>query len=272
MARPQTDCKRRSVPYHDHMKQIAVDLHPDLIDPAALQGEAVAVVDVLRATTTIVHALAAGARTVVISGEVEETRENAKAWWECATILGGERNGLKIVGFDLGNSPGEYTRAAVAGRAVFFTTTNGTRAMLTCHRARRIIASALVNRGAVVAALASEPHVRIVCAGTRGEVTRDDALAAGAIVAGLVDPAPAEYALDDEAAMVRDMWNGIYQPLAAKSAEEVRAGLVDALRNSLGGRNLIELGLDRDIETAAELDKFNLAPELNPATMSLALR
>lgn len=254
------------------MRQIAVDLHPDLTDVAALNGAAAVAIDVLRATTTIAHALAASAREVVVCGEVDEAVAQSKAWWQSATVLGGEREGVKIDGFDLGNSPSEYTRPTVAGRAVFFTTTNGTRALLKCRTAKRVLAGALVNRQAVVNALRDETKVRIVCAGTRGEITRDDALGAGAIVAGLVADRLDEYELDDEAAMVLDAWNGLLQPLAGSPTEVIHAAINTALRKSLGGRNLLAIGMDADIVAAAQLDTLDVLPELDPTTMSLRLR
>jgi 2-phosphosulfolactate phosphatase len=254
------------------MRHIAVDLHPHLTDTSALADTAAVAIDVLRATTTIVHALSSAAREVVVFEEVAEAIAQSKAWWQSATVLGGERDGVKIEGFDLGNSPSEYNKPAVAGRAVFFTTTNGTRALHKCRTAKRIFAGALVNRQAVVNALRDETKVRIVCAGTRGEITRDDALGAGAIVAGLVDGRLGEYELDDEAAMVLDAWHGLVQPLADQEPAAIHAAIAEALRHSLGGRNLLALGLDVDIVAAAQLDTFNVLPELDPATMSLRLR
>lgn len=253
------------------MRTIAVDLHHNLTDATALQDTSAVVVDVLRATTTIVHALASSARQVVLCGEVDEAREQSRAWWESAAVLAGERDGVKIDGFDLGNSPTEFTPAAVAGRAVFFTTTNGTRALLKCRAAAHVYAGALVNRRAVVERLRDAVKVRIVCAGTRGEITRDDALTAGAIVAGLVEQRPGEYELDDEAAMVCDAWNGLMQPLVGQPDDVIRTRLVEALRQSLGGRNLIALGMDADIVTAARLDHFALVPELDRSSLSLRL-
>src|SRR5205823_10380648 len=139
----------------------------------------VVVIDVLRATTTIVHALAAGAREVVPCLEVEDARRIAAELGKAA-ILGGERRGLPIPGFDVGNSPAEYTRQRVGGKTVVFTTTNGTRAMQRCKFASRVLLGAFVNFSAVCRELAVVDHVALVCAGTDGHVTREDTLLAGA--------------------------------------------------------------------------------------------
>ena len=135
-------------------------------------------------------------------------------------VLGGERQGVRIEGFDLGNSPTEYSPASVGGRTVVFTTTNGTRAMLRCRQAREVLLAAFANRSAVLAALAREQFVHIVCAGTGGFITREDTLVAGSLVAGLISGA-AEWELNDEAVIARDAWLAVgveVAPAASGSA------------------------------------------------------
>ena len=116
---------------------------------------------------------------------VEEAREEAAA---LGAMLGGERGGVKIEGFDLGNSPREYARDRVGGRPIVITTTNGTAAVNACAGAAEVLIGAIVNRSAVAAAahaLALEHggcDVHLVCAGTEGAVTEEDLLAAGAIL------------------------------------------------------------------------------------------
>src|SRR5262245_39532454 len=122
-------------------RQIDVFLLPALVEPAALAGKTAVVIDVLRATTTIVQALATGAKEIVPLQEVDEARRLAEKLGEGA-ILGGERGGVLIPGFDLGNSPAEYTAAKVAGKTVVFTTTNGTRALQRCKMAERVLIGA----------------------------------------------------------------------------------------------------------------------------------
>src|SRR5215471_15948471 len=107
-------------------RPILVHLLPTLVEPAELRDGVAVVIDLLRATSTIVHALAAGAKAVVPCGEIDEAWQVAARSQPGSFVLGGERGGLKISGFDLGNSPSEYTREAVAGNRVIFTTTNGT--------------------------------------------------------------------------------------------------------------------------------------------------
>ena len=106
-------------------------------------------IDVLRASTTIVVALARGATAVLPRRSIEEAL--AAAADHPGAVLGGERGGLKIAGFDLGNSPPEYTADRVAGRPVVITTTNGTLALAACHAAAEVLVGAIVNRAAVAA-------------------------------------------------------------------------------------------------------------------------
>ena len=94
-------------------------------------------IDVLRSTTTIVHALAAGAREVIPCAQVEEARQIARQFPADQVVLGGERGGLAVKGFDLGNSPEDYTADRVRGKTLVITTTNGTRAMAQRKRRRR---------------------------------------------------------------------------------------------------------------------------------------
>lgn len=249
-------------------RPIDVYLLPTLVQPEELAGRTAIVIDVLRATTTIVSALAAGATQVVPCQEVDEAKRIA-AEMAGGALLGGERGGRQIAGFDLGNSPAEYSRERIGGRAVAFTTTNGTRAMLRCKHARRVLLAAFVNFSAVCREVAGEESIAIVCAGTDGQVTREDALLAGAIVDDLVrDRAAAlpdreAYAsrspvLNDQAEIAADAWRTAVRLLIDRP-------LGMTLRDSRGGRNLIEIGHENDIDLAAQLDRFDIVPELDLA-------
>jgi 2-phosphosulfolactate phosphatase len=259
------------------VRSIEVYLLPSLVEPEQLAGRAVVVVDVLRATTTIVQALSAGATQVVPCLEVEEARRTAKVVG-AAAVLGGERAGGKIAGFDLGNSPLEYTPQSVGGKILVMTTTNGTRAMDRCRQARRVLIGAFVNLSAICRELAAESQIAIVCAGTDAQVTREDTLFAGAVVDELTRVLPLPVGegrgegsalplllgegwgegllLNDQAEIAADAWRSAMANLAADP-------LSRTLRASQGGRNLIGIGLENDIDLAAQIDRFDLVPELD---------
>jgi 2-phosphosulfolactate phosphatase len=260
-------------------------LLPDLVRPEDLAGRTAVVIDVLRATTTMVHALAAGARAVVPCGEIEQARQLAQRLGAGA-LLAGERGGLPIPGFDLGNSPAEFTPSRVEGKTIVFTTTNGTRALLRCAGAECILLAAFVNFSAVCAELASCEKVAIVCAGTDGHVTREDVLLAGAIVDDLAGPsyppdsdaaksgrpkaahrhaAGADWRLNDQSEIAADAWRTAVRLLTDRP-------LGMALRASRGGRNLIEIGQEDDIDLAAQIDRFDLVPRYDPASGQIVRR
>jgi 2-phosphosulfolactate phosphatase len=223
----------------------------------------VVVIDVLRATTVITHALAAGARAVIPCLEVDDALRTAAKLPVGQAVLGGEREGLKIDGFDLGNSPDEFTPASVGGKTLVFTTTNGTRAMAQARLARRVLIGAFVNGSAIVNALAGESHVRLLCAGTRGEVTREDVLFAGFVADAVLErraPAEPPPEINDQLLIARDCWRAF---LAEQPGGGLAGGLAATLRSTQGGRNLSKIGLERDIDVAAHIDRFAITPRLD---------
>ncbi len=232
---------------------VHVHLLPTLVEPEELTGTAV-VIDILRASTTITHALAAGAQQVIPCLEVDEAKSRAAKLGD-NVLLGGERGGEQIDGFDLGNSPAEYSEKVVHGKTIVFTTTNGTKAMMRCRQARRVVIGAFVNLSAICDNVSTDDRVDLICAGTRGEVTREDVLFAGAVVDEL--SRQSEVTMNDQADIALDAWR--------KSVEGISSGqpLAESMRRSTGGRNLIELGMQHDIEIAASVDRFNLVPTLD---------
>src|SRR5206468_2766584 len=130
-------------------RSVFVHLTPDLAAPERLAGGVAVVVDVLRATTTIVHALAAGCGSVRPCAEIDEARALADSLPAGKVLLGGERDGKPLPGFDLSNSPRECTPAVCRGRTLVLTTTNGSRALLRAAAAERVLVAAFVNFSAV---------------------------------------------------------------------------------------------------------------------------
>ncbi|MEX0678038.1 MAG: 2-phosphosulfolactate phosphatase [Pirellulales bacterium] len=250
------------------MPNLRVHFLAEMVDPGDLAGGRSVVVDVLRATTTVVSALVAGARAVVPCLSVDEARRLASTFPPGQAVLGGERGGLPIEGFDLGNSPAEYTPRAVAGKTVVLTTTNGTKALLHCRAAQEIVLGAFVNLSALCGYLtqnaqAGATDVNLVCAGTEMHVTREDVLLAGAVAQRL---AGAGWQLDDEAAIARDAWRAVS---ASATGAELKDRLASALRASRGGGNLIQIGMAGDIELAADVDRFAIVPRFDAKTMRI---
>jgi 2-phosphosulfolactate phosphatase len=238
--------------------EVNVFLLPREFEPNDLSGRVAVVIDVLRATTTIVTALASGARCVIPCGDVEDARRIASEYSAGEVLLGGERGGVRIEGFDLDNSPSAYSTDRVAGKTVIFTTTNGTAALLRAQQADRVLLGSLVNRRALVRELlADSGPVNLVCAGTEGFITAEDVLAAGAIASELDAVAGGTTSSADTALIARELWT---------SCESSKERLRSVLRQSRGGRNLVALGFDADIEFAARVDAIPLVAEYFPAT------
>jgi 2-phosphosulfolactate phosphatase len=220
------------------------------------------VIDLLRASSTICQAIASGAREVVPFLEVDQALAAAEAAGRSRVVLGGERKGAKIPGFDLGNSPAEYTPEAVRGRRVFITTTNGTRALDHARLAKRVLVGALVNLSAVVESIKGESRVDILCAGTDGGATREDILAAGAMTNRLADLLGPSCQINQQAAAAQREWDEAIER-AKSSGRSINDQLAIELRDSQGGRNLLGIGLDHDLVDCAQIDRLSVVPELD---------
>ena len=225
--------------------------------PGELSGielpDRVVVIDVLRATSTIVEALGNGAKAVFPVGSADEAARIAQNIGRDSVVLCGERKGLPIEGFDLGNSPLEFTAEAVAGKSLVMTTTNGTRAFLAVDEHQRgeveeVFAGSFLNLGAVVARLAAERGpVALVCAGREGRFSLDDAICAGAIVRGL-EKAGVAVEPNDAGAASSDL------------AKAHMKGLAAALGRTAAGAQLRGIGRDEDIAFCARVDRTGVVP------------
>lgn len=243
------------------MSAVRVWLLPGLLAARGpLTGCTAVVIDQLRATSTMTQALAEGAACVWPCVSVDDARALAAARKAAGANLltGGERHGVCIEGFDLDNTPAGYTRERVAGREIVFTTTNGTAALAAAANAgaSRVLLGCLANLSAVLGALsrdADEPtsarDVHLICAGTGGEVSQDDCLVAGAIAHALLQSGRWHAADDDSVRMCIALWHHAL-------SDNTGRGVLRALQESRGGRNLIDIGLGADVEWCAQVDRL----------------
>jgi 2-phosphosulfolactate phosphatase len=156
----------------------------------------------------------------------------------------------------------------VGGKTVVFTTTNGTQALLRCRGAARVLTAAFVNVSAVAEAVDAAERVDLLCAGTRGIITREDVLLAGCLTERLIEAVrltqgrPPE--MNDSAQIALDAWQATCGPTLRQKSSEIWEGtLRAALSESQGGRDLIPLGLAEDIADAAMVDRWPCVPELD---------
>jgi 2-phosphosulfolactate phosphatase len=231
---------------------IFLHLLPGLVSTRQLADQFVVVIDVLRATTTILAALDAGATAVVPCLTIRQARQLVQAAGG-QRILGGERRGKKIPGFDLGNSPAEYTPAAVGGREIALTTTNGTRALYRCQQARQIALASFTNRSAIVDRIARHDTAHVLCAGTDGSVTMEDAWLAGSLLDELA-LRTGEFLMNDAGQLCLAAWR--QQGGRNTTNDQLYKGLCQ----SQGGRNLVTLGFHEDLRYAASVDRSSNVP------------
>ena len=233
--------------------------------PGAVAGGIAIVIDVLRASTTMITALAHGADGVLPVPTVAAAREAAGGPGG-RPLLGGERGGLRIAGFDLGNSPREYTAARVAGRPIVITTTNGTAAIAACGGAAELLIGAVVNRRAVavlarsLAAARGAADVHLVCAGTDGHVTEEDLLAAGAILDAVAATGDPGDTFDAGAGAAVAAFRAAVS--SAGGPADPPAAIRAAFAASRGGRSLLALGMEADLAAAAAIDSLSCVPRL----------
>eukprot|EP00511_Aplanochytrium_stocchinoi_P005226 CAMPEP_0204833448 /NCGR_PEP_ID=MMETSP1346-20131115/16862_1 /ASSEMBLY_ACC=CAM_ASM_000771 /TAXON_ID=215587 /ORGANISM="Aplanochytrium stocchinoi, Strain GSBS06" /LENGTH=249 /DNA_ID=CAMNT_0051965993 /DNA_START=291 /DNA_END=1040 /DNA_ORIENTATION=- len=247
------------------MSDRVLEVHflPELTTEKALENSIVVIIDILRASTTITYALAAGAKCIypflTINEVVSWKKENIDTFTE-GIILGGERGGKIIEGFDLGNSPSVYTEDEVRGKVIGFTTSNGTKAMQSAVHAKRVLIGCFSNISAVLDDLNKErAPIHLLCAGTNGVVTREDVLFAGKVVHSLAN-SDSNFCLNDEAIMA----SAVYAQTLVKQTT-----LDSELRNTLGGRGLTKLGYEDDIELVSKEDVFSILPTLDTKTWSI---
>ncbi len=151
----------------------------------SLEGATCVVIDVLRASTTIIQALSSGAGPIYIAGSPEEAFELRERIGR-SVMLCGERNGLIIPGFDLGNSPLEYTEAAVSGKTLIFASTNGSKTLLACAGADEVLIGGFTNLYSLLDEVRLSERLFLVCSGKLERFSIEDAVCAGMIIDQLI--------------------------------------------------------------------------------------
>lgn len=219
--------------------RVDVALTAELAAGVPLAGRHVVVIDTLRASSTIVSALAAGAEGVIPVRDLDDSRARAR---ELGALLGGERDALPAEGFDLGNSPSAYDAATVGGRMVVLTTTNGTRVVEAVRGASAVYAGSFLNAEATARALVSSgaQDVLLVACGRSGTVSADDVAAAGCMAGSLALMAAAEPSDGARVAIALfDAW---------------KHDLLGLLKRCAAGRRLASVGLGDDLPDCARVD------------------
>jgi len=230
--------------------EIDIQLVPFPPDSDILLGRTVVVIDVLRATSVMVHAMSQGASEIIPVATVEEAFQMRKVLLQRSVILGGERGSKKIPGFDLGNSPKEYVAERVKGKKLILTTTNGTKAFHLVSTAKKILVGSFLNIGVTAQkCLELNRDLLIFPSGDEGNFSLEDNLCGGMLIEQIMKKSGKRIALTDASHCVQILY------------ERYKANIVEAFRLSHHGKELIKRGFGEDLVYCAQMDITNIVPE-----------
>ncbi len=222
---------------------------PPEIGETPVKGKSVVVIDVFRSSTTIIRALANGAELVIPLSSTEDVTRLASTLDRDGIVLCGERDGVRIEGYGLGNSPAEYTPEAVKGKTLLLTTTNGTAAIARCEGAKEIVIAALVNLQAVIDYLHPDQEWFLLCSGRKGRFALEDALCAGGIVSGMRERG-LEPDMDDA---------GLCAEFLFRASGDDLPRILSATE---AGARLRSLGFEEDMIECSRIDDSSIVPIL----------
>jgi 2-phosphosulfolactate phosphatase len=221
------------------------------VAPADVADRVVVVIDVLRAATTVATALSSGARAVIPFETIEETIMRGKAYARGEVLLAGERRMVRPEGFDLGNSPLDYTPEAVGGRTILYSTTNGTAALTAAF----VNATATVS--AVRDALNEGGDLTVICSGHEKHLALEDVVCAGRLVRGICDGRD-------------DVIRGDGARVAESVERPFMGGVVSVAYEAAHARSLTAAGFADDVHACLTLDRFDVAVRYADRQLQLA--
>lgn len=229
--------------------QIDVQLLPSPLDSHHISHRIVVVIDVLRATSVMVHALFQGAQEIIPVKTVDEAVQMGKTFPPKTTLLGGERESRRIEGFDLGNSPQEYMAGKVRGKRLILTTTNGTKAFYAVSSAKEVWVGSFFNISAVAErSIEMERDLLIYPSGDEGNFSLEDTVCGGMLVDRILKKSKRVIDLTDASHSVRTLYEGFEDHL------------VEALHLSRHGKELIDRGYGDDLPYCAQIDIAEIVP------------
>jgi 2-phosphosulfolactate phosphatase len=232
-------------------RTIDVCLSPDLMHLYSVQDQTVVIVDILRATSCMTTAFAHDIHSIRTFAKLDDCLALQREGY----LTAGERDGRKVDGFNLGNSPFEYMDPALKGKKIAFTTTNGTQAIAKAADAKDIVIGSFLNLAAVVAYLRrTSNNILIICSGWKGKVNLEDTVFAGAIVENLKE----EFDHACDAPMI-----------AQRLYNEGRHDLQDFLKDSSHIKRLQRLNIEKDIAFCLSTDRYDVVPVIRDHSITL---
>jgi len=236
--------------------KIEVFFSPAGVDELGMRGRNVVIIDVLRASTTICTALRNGAREVIPTPDIENATKISANLSGNSRLLGGERQGKKIDGFDLGNSPSEYTPEKVGGKTIIFTTTNGAGAVYKCRYAAMALVGTFVNISSIVQTIRDVGGTwTILCSGSQGAFSIEDATCAGMIISKV--QAETEVETDDA---------GLTAIILHKNFKRSILGM---MKKAEHGKYLASIGFGEDLKICAAVDSVPVVPTVDGVGIKL---
>lgn len=224
--------------------------------PELTQDKTVVVIDVLRATSVIITALANGANEIVPAVSPEETLQKSLLYNVGEVLLAGEQQTAKIEGFDLGNSPIEYNSEIVSGKTIIMSTTNGTKALNSCLNAREVLIGAFLNAEGVVGELLDKKDIVLFCSGTNNNFSLDDGMCAAIIIDGLIKRKTNVVELSDFAHL---LLNAYYN----------NSNISKMLQSCYHLNLLKQKGFEKDVTFCLQNSLYNYVPKMNLINKSI---
>jgi 2-phosphosulfolactate phosphatase len=241
--------------------KIDLSFNAGQFDELQLREKNVIVLDVLRASSTITIALNNGAREIIPVASIESAVKISGSLFGEVTLRGGERNGKTIEGFNLGNSPLEYSETAVKGKSIIYCTTNGSVAMAKSRYARTLAVGSFINLTATTDFIRDEnKDFLIICAGranTIGNFSLEDAVCAGMMIQNLLKVESLEVELSDSAKAAHAL------------SKSFGRSILKMLKTSEHGKYLIEIGFAEDLKICAQVDSVPVLPILTGTVIKL---
>jgi 2-phosphosulfolactate phosphatase len=236
--------------------KIEVIFSPASVDELGMRGRNVVIIDVLRASTTICTALRNGAREIIPTPDIESAIKISANLSSDSRLLGGERQGKKIDGFDLGNSPLEYTPEKVGGKTIIFTTTNGAGAVYKCRYASMALVGTFVNISSIVRTMVDIGGTwTILCSGREGTFSAEDATCAGMIISKVQTEVEVE---TDDAGLTAGI---LYK--------NFKRSILEMMKKSKHGEYLASIGFSEDLEFCAAIDTVPVIPTVEGSGIKL---
>ncbi len=238
--------------------RIDIFFTPDTIDELQLRDKNVVIIDVLRASTTVVTALANGAKEIIPVSSVESAMKISGNLFGDVILLGGERNAKLIEGFNLGNSPQEYAEEIVKNKSIIYSTTNGSQAMVKSRYARNLVIGCFINVSLVVEFIREiNADFSIICAGKQGMFCIEDAVCAGMIVQRLNEASKDDLSLSDAALASVTLY------------KHYEKNILNMIKKSEHGQYLSEIGFGDDLKICAGIDTSPVLPILSGNVIKL---